>query len=119
MISEVAENVKVAAISARPTRSYLTGKQTMARLSTQTRYQGKNQGVTTSSVPSVASEATASVRVVGVRHSQVILTTINRAKATRSILSHVSWELNICKGRYVQLLAGGRPYTWTMRMIAR
>src|SRR5579883_751879 len=119
MMRDVAENVKVAAINARATRSYVTGRQTTARLSTQARYQGKNQGVTTSNVPSVASEATASVRVVGARHNQMMLTIINRAKATRLILSHVSWELNICKGRYVQLLTGGRPYTCTTRIIAR
>src|SRR5579885_1275749 len=99
MMRDVAEKVKVAAISARPTRSYLTEGQATARPSTQARYQGKNQGVTTSKVPSVASEAIASVRVVGVRHSQTMLIIINRVKATRLILSHVSWELNICKGR--------------------
>ena len=72
MIRAVAEKVKVNATNARPMRSFETGRQTMARPTSQVTYQAKNQGVTMSNAPSVASAASIMVRVVGMRQIHIV-----------------------------------------------
>ena len=58
------------ASNARSMRSVAIGRQTAARPTIQIIYQGKNQYVTTSKAPNVASVASITVRIVGIRHSQ-------------------------------------------------
>src|SRR5450755_159320 len=102
-----AENVSAAHASALPTRLY--GAQIAASPTSQITYQGKNQGVTMSSVPNTPRLASANVRVVGTRHSHIPPTAIVTTTTSRLSALHVLCKLNM----YSTLATHpcpGRPY---------
>ena len=67
-INAVTEKVNVKASSALPRRSFVSERDTAARLTSQVTYHEKNQGVIRSSAPKDARATSTIVRVVGTRH---------------------------------------------------
>src|SRR5260370_8003859 len=88
------ENTSVNARKDRPSRLCASGKHTTTRPINHVMYQEKNQGVIMSKPPSVTSDASMNVRIVGARHNQKAPIRRKPAKTTVLIVSHVQRALS-------------------------
>ena len=88
------ENISVNASKDRPSRLCASGRHTTTRPISHVMYQEKNQGVIMSKPPSVASDASMNVRIVGARHNQKAPVRRKPAKTTVLIVSQVQRALS-------------------------
>ena len=88
------ENASVNASKDRPSRLCASGRHTTTRPISHVMYQEKNQGVIMSKPPSVASDASMNVRIVGARHNQKAPVRRKPAKTTVLIVSQAQRALS-------------------------
>jgi len=88
------EKASVNASKDRPSRLCVSGRHTTTRPISHVMYQEKNQGVIMSKPPSVTSDASMNVRIVGARHNQKAPVRRKPAKTTVLIVSQVQRALS-------------------------